>query len=221
MPSALKIQDNMTELVLDTFLESHLTDTPVAGTWVVNATGFLKVLSLTDELSSDGTNTRRIGEVNFSVGTDQMIVSCSALTNFQANTRKVGVMGRMSSGGFTNGYELLAEGGNTSGNKNNSYLFNSLIAGVRVNLITWTDTANSNGDSYHSMKMYLMDPLKTIEIDGINRGTTTDNNLTGNFYAGVQMQNADPRLRFLIVEDSTGLTAAAPLYDQSFAFIMA
>lgn len=167
--------DSFTESV-DTVLTSHTSDT--GGTWAISNTN-LGVSASTDKVKSISSNAggEMWGAQSVTIGSDQMAVTL-VCTNVVTAGRKEGPAGRIPSGenGSANAYWAVIA--------NDSVVtLRKRIASSDTSLGTYTHSGNDA-----TLKLDLQTAAKQVYVDGISQISSTDDNLTGNNFAGIYVE---------------------------------
>lgn len=167
-------QDTFTEAA-DTALSAHAPDIGTGWTTVTPMFVAFTVLAATDRLEASEKDAGGARE-NTSVGSDNMDVSFTLVTP-PAGVKGGLAAGRIPSGVFDakNGYYIVAD------KVNNKWELHKLVADVTTLLGTYVATPAA-GDT---MKLQIRTAAKKVLIASVERISSTDDSLTGNFFAGL------------------------------------
>lgn len=185
---ATTAQDNFTE-ASDTNIESH-TPSPTGTSWTPATTGDTKVIGSTDSVQPrSGANECFVRE-GTDIGDDDMDVSADVVLNTTNSGHRAGIAGRYASGSHNNQYQAYAQG--SAATTYDIFLFKN-IAGVRTQLGTYALTVASTAEVV-TLKLSILTATKKVFTNGTERISSSDDNLTGNNYAGLYGRNSSPRI---------------------------
>lgn len=183
--AATVAQDTFTEAV-DTDLESH---TPDVGTgWDTDGAASFQATD-TDDLRASGTSIQAARETT-TIGDDDMDVSIDYVVIRLSSDSRIGVIGRVpdTEDGEENSYQSYFIGDGSAVD----ITLDKVVASIRTNLGSY-DANITSGDLPETMKLEIRTAAKKVYLNGIERISSSDDNLTGNNFAGVTGQRGVPR----------------------------
>jgi len=188
----------------DTALDAH---TPDIGTgWTLQAASTLQVEGGAGVCETIHTSVRHASE-DTDVGADIMDITADVRCDSTNTDRIIGVVGRIPSGerGNSNGYwayRIPSASGTT-------YHLDKVIAGSPTDLGTYVDTGNAF--TTQTIKLEIRTAAKKVYVDGVERISSDDDNLTGNNFTGIVMRHVNPRMDNFLVEDVSSAATTTKL----------